>query len=283
MNKIKVLTLKAPSAKLLRQLHKPPSELYIKGAYSPDKPSLAVVGSRKPTSYGRKVVDSLVSGLRGYEVQIVSGLALGVDMLSHQAALTNNLQACAVLPCGIDTVYPRSHAGLAQSILRAGGSLVSEYSGDTTPKRHSFIERNRIIAALSDAVLIPEAALKSGSMHTANFALELGLTVLAVPGPIDSSLSQGTNTLISKGATPVLSAEDILEALSIAGEPKQTKLMFDSPQQQQIYAYLKDSGSSDTGILVKNLGLPASEVQSALSLLELEGTIACSAGQWYLK
>src|SRR5690606_28976050 len=152
---------------------------------------------------GRAVTYKFASELAARGVVIVSGLALGVDSIAHEACIGSGSKTIAVLPVGLEKIYPTSHTHLAKKISQGNGLLVSEYPSGTDPRRENFIARNRIIAALAEGVLITEAAENSGSLHTARFAIELGLPVLAVPGPINSSTSVGTNNLIKAGAIPV--------------------------------------------------------------------------------
>lgn len=174
----------------LREIPSAPKKLYIRGNLNQalESPLLAVVGSRKVSSYGRDITTRLVRDVAGKGVGIISGLALGVDGIAHQAALEMKAPTIAVMPCGLDKIYPSSHFHLGKHILEQGGALISEYPDGTPPLRHHFTERNRLVSGLADAVLITEAAAKSGTMHTANFALEQGKTVLAVPGNITLSL-----------------------------------------------------------------------------------------------
>ena len=173
-------------------------------------------------------------------VGIVSGLALGVDGLAHKAALDAKCTTLAVMPCGLDAIYPQTHFQLGKQILESNGVLISEYPEGTPPLRQHFIERNRLVSGIADAVLITEAAEKSGTLHTANFALEQGKTVLAVPGNITSDLSRGTNNLIKAGALAVTDAHDILITLGINTSKTQTELFGDTEDETTILKLLKD-------------------------------------------
>lgn len=169
-----------------------------------------------------RVTTELAGELANVGVVIVSGLAIGIDGIAHTAALDAGGVCIAVLPCGLDAIYPASHLQLAKRIVQNGGALVSEYPPNTIAYKYDFIARNRIVSALSDAVLIPEAALKSGALHTARFALEQGKEVMAVPGNTTSETSAGTNNLIKTGAGVVTSAEDVLHALGLEAQNKKT-------------------------------------------------------------
>ncbi len=265
----------------LCSLAQPPQQLFVRGAAIDEvlqRPVVAVVGSRKVSQYGRQATEQLVRELARAGVVIVSGLALGVDSIAHKAALDAGGTTIAVLPCGIDTIYPASHFGLAKQILQSGGALVSEYEGRDAPQKYQFIARNRIIAALSDGVLITEAAAKSGSLHTAEFALELGKDVLAVPGNITSRTSEGTNNLIKNGAATVTEVHDLFEALNIA--PIKTSVQLaDTPA--LIYEAIMQQGMS-LDMLAKNTRLDLSTLQQELTSLELQGLINLRPdGQWH--
>src|SRR5688572_6641342 len=215
-NKITLSTSDVPEK--LRNIPNPPKQLFVIGKNVNEllnKPCVTIVGSRKVSAYGRAVTMGLAGELAKSGIVIISGLALGVDSLAHKAALDVGGLTVAVLPSGVDKIYPAAHFGLAKQILQQGGALVSEYPDGTPPLKHQFIERNRIASGLGDALLITEAAEKSGTLHTANFALEQGRPVLAVPGNITSPTSAGTNNLIKAGATPVTGVQDVLLALGL--------------------------------------------------------------------
>lgn len=200
----------------LYALPQPAYKLYVIGNLALLKQkSLAVVGSRAVTPYGREVTNRFVAEAVWSNIPIVSGLALGVDSIAHRAALDAGGSTIAVLPGGINKIYPASHQKLAKEIVEKGGTLISEYPGEMTPHKYHFIARNRIIAGLAHATLITEAAEKSGSLHTAQFALEQGKEVLAVPGSIFSPTSVGTHNLIEQGAQLTRSSEQILNLFAI--------------------------------------------------------------------
>lgn len=224
-----------------------------------------------------------MSGLANQPITIVSGLALGIDSLAHKLALDLKLATVAVLPAGVDKIYPASHQALAERILENGGLLLSEYGPGTRIYKNSFVERNRIISGLSQAVFVPEAAHKSGSLHTANFALDQGREVCAMPGPIDSPLSAGTNQLIKIGATPILSPEGLLEILNLkASQAQRLKLSFDSQNSQKIYAFLIDNPGASQDQISRGTNLLGAQTSSELSLLEIEGYVVCEQGEWRL-
>lgn len=270
---------------VLRNIPSPPKELYVLGNLAPllERPRLAVVGSRKVTPYGKAVTSNLTQAVAGAGVVVVSGLALGVDALAHQAALDVGGFTIAVLACGLDKPYPASHHRLARQILEQGGALISEYPERTPPLQHQFIERNRLVSGLSDGVLITEAAEKSGTLHTASFALEQGKTVMAVPGNITSEFSRGTNQLIKTGATPVTSPEDIFEALGLTSTDEKREILAANAEEAAILAHLK-KGISDGSELQVLSGLDAVLFNQTLTMLEITGKIRpLGAGHWGLQ
>jgi DNA processing protein len=177
----------------LKEIDSPPKQLYVIGAQLAEllsRPTVTIVGSRKPSPYGVEVTAQLASKLTQNGVVIISGLALGVDSIAHKACLQAGGQTIAVLPCGPEAIYPSTHRQLAKQMVEQGGSLVTEYNEGTPPLRQNFIARNRLVSGLGDVVIVTEAAEKSGTLHTANFALSQGKTVMAVPGPITSPTKQ---------------------------------------------------------------------------------------------
>lgn len=270
----------------LRHLAQTPQALYYRGENLDallQEPTLAIVGSRKVSPYGRSVTARLAHDLAQAGVTIVSGLALGVDSIAHTATLDADGKTVAVLPCGIDTVYPAQHYQLAKHIIASGGVLVSEYPGDLRPQKYQFIARNRIIAGLSRGILITEAAVGSGSLHTAEFALELGLEVFAVPGNITSQNSAGTNKLIKNGTTPVTCVEDILEALHITPSPATKRASNFSGDELSIITLLQTQ-PLDGQALQAHTKLKTDSYQQTMTLLEINGHIRKSTdGVWHLR
>lgn len=215
--KSKVITLDNKSyPERLRNIFNPPKQLFIKTLLSDeefkaltDQKIIAVVGSRQVTPYGRKVTTQLTTELVKKGYTIVSGLARGVDGIAHQAALDAGGKTIAVLGTGIDDIYPWEHEALYNSILERGGAIISEWPGKVAIHPRMFLIRNRITAGISEAVLVTEAAIRSGSLNIARQAVEQGKEVFAVPGPIDSLTSEGTNFLIEQGARPVMDINGI--------------------------------------------------------------------------
>ena len=240
-------------------------------------PRVALVGSRKADAYGREVTTKLVSELARAGVVIVSGLAIGIDAIAHQTALDTGGITAAVLPTPLQQIYPSSHLSLAQKIIKQGGTLLSEYPKGTEVFRSNFIERNRIVSGLADILLITEAAVNSGSLHTARFALDQGKTVMVVPGNITSPGSEGCNNLIKSGALPVTQVSDILFELEI--NPKKVILRtFKGSEEEQAVLTLIQQGISEQEELVLTAKLDAAKISQILTMLEINGYIRPQGG-----
>jgi len=238
-----------------------------------DRPKVAVVGSRGVTPYGRAVTAQLSRELAEHGIVIVSGLALGVDGIAHEACLEAGGTTIAVLANGLDKIYPATHTDLGRRLLEQGGTIFSEYPHGTPGLKQNFIARNRIVAGLSDALLITEATEKSGTLHTARFALEQGRDVLVVPGNITSPNSVGTNRLIKSGAIPVTCVDDILYVLGASHLPvEKVRRKGDSPAEQALIDLLY-GGISDGHELLTQSELPAVEFNQILTMLEISGKI----------
>ena len=246
---------------LLRAIHDPPERLYLRGGGDPEllaRPAVAVVGARACSPYGRQVARIVGRGLAAAGVVVVSGMARGVDGEAHRGVLEANGHTVAVLGCGIDRDYPAAHAALAREITE-GSLLVSEYEPGVEPAAWRFPARNRIIAGLCAATIVVEARERSGALITADFALEEGREVFAVPGEITSSLSAGTNALLRLGATPLTATADVLESLGIA-VPR--------PEPRPAHPLLELLPAT-ADELVRATGLSAGEVAAGLAELEL--------------
>lgn len=271
----------------LRTIPQPPRQLYYLGELGPieELKVVSIVGSRGVTPYGRQVTIKFATELAKRGIAIVSGLALGVDAIAHQAALDAGGYTLAVLPSPVQAVYPASNRQLAKRILDQGGALISEYGEDDRSEafKARFIERNRLVAGLADVLLITEASEKSGTMHTANFALEQGRTVMAVPGNITSPTSSGTNNLIKAGALPVTEVEDILSALGLDGKTTQLEILAANPEEQVVLELLK-RGITDSALLLEQSQLAPTIFNQTLTMLEITGKIRpLGAGHWSLK
>ncbi len=269
----------------LAEIADPPKQLYVRGTL-PDPEQyayLAVVGSREYTSYGRAACESLIRGLRGYPVCIVSGLALGIDGIAHKAALGAGLPTVAVPGSGLDdrVLYPAAHRALAHDILAAGGALLSEFEPLWKPRPESFPQRNRIMAGMSRAVLVIEATERSGTLITSRLAAEYNRDVMAVPGPITSATSVGPHMLIKKGAACITKSADILEALSIAEADMHTESVTLSEDEAEVAALLRRSPTARDELL-RALARPTHETNALLAAMELKGLIEERLGLVYL-
>jgi len=265
----------------LRSIHDPPIGLFIRGAASLellDRPSVAIVGARACSPYGSEVGTTFARRLAGAGVVVVSGLARGVDAAAHRGALAAGVTV-AVLGCGIDRDYPIAHASLAAEI-EANGLIVSEYPPGVEPAPWRFPARNRIVAGLADATVVVEARARSGALITADFALEEGREVLAVPGEITSHLSAGSNALLRLGATPATDASDVLEAIGI--ESATAVVSEGRPAGLSATAEAVKTLVADAPVgvdeIVRRTGLGASEVSAALVELELHALVTEAEG-----
>jgi DNA processing protein len=248
---------------LLRAIHDPPARLYLRGAGEARllvQHAVAIVGARACSPYGAQVARRLGRELARAGVVVVSGLARGIDGEAHRGALETDGHTVAVLGCGIDRDYPAAHAELARQIAERS-LLVSEYEPGVEPAPWRFPARNRIVAGLCAATIVVEARERSGALITADFALEEGREVFAVPGEITSALSAGANALLRLGATPLTAASDVLEALGI--EPDPAPVVPQGPLLELLPATADE--------LVRKTGLPPGEVVAALAELELAG------------
>lgn len=267
--------------KLLREIPDRPEALYLRGTLRSEKNLyLAVVGSRRYSPYGREAAESLIAGLAGYPIVIVSGLALGIDAIAHRAALAAHLATIAVPGSGLSeqVLYPATHRALARDILDSGGALLSPFPPDFQATPYSFPERNRVMAGMSHATLIIEAAERSGSLITARLALDYNREVLTVPASIFSENARGTNMLLRLGATPILESAHILEALGIAPETSTTldSGIF-SPDEQRLLELLTHPLSRDE--VIERLKLPARDANVILATLEMRGVITETLGE----
>lgn len=262
---------------LLAAIHDPPPCLYVRGNAPLDAlagPCVAVVGARSCSSYGRSVARSLGRELAAAGLVVVSGMARGVDGEAHRGALDADGVTIAVLGCGVDRDYPAAHAELARRICERG-LVVSEYEPGVEPAPWRFPARNRIIAGLSHATVVVEARERSGALITADFALEEGREVLAVPGEITSALSAGTNALLRLGATPVTRAEDVLEAFGL--EPARSRPPDLGEAAEALLRELRD-GALTADELVRASRLDAAAASAALLELELARLVTLEDG-----
>lgn len=262
---------------LLKNVDAPPLALYVRGALTPgDDLALGVVGTRKASPYGRDAAAFFARSLARQGVTIISGLAHGIDTVAHRGALEAGGRTIAVLGCGIDRVYPLDNAELARQITQHG-ALISEFPVGSKPEAHHFPRRNRIISGLSLGVLIVEAPEESGAMITAALAADQGRDVFAVPGSIFNAGSSGTNRLIQQGAKLVVTVEDILDELNIAHGKVEARALTKqiAPTGENEAPLLKHLGADPLPVddLVRQTGMSAAEVLSALTMLQLQGYI----------
>lgn len=268
----------------LRHIYAPPPVLYLRGMLDPVEPMVALVGTRRPTPYGREVARRLAGDLARNGVTVVSGLAIGIDTEAHQAALAAGGRSVAVLACGLDRVYPPNNRRLAEEIV-AHGALVSDYPPGTLPEPRNFPPRNRIISGLSLGVVVVEAGERSGALITCDFAAEQGREVFAVPGSIFSPTSRGCHDLLAQGARLVRGVEDILEELHLTRAAEQQEVRQIVPE-NAVEATLLGLLSSEP-LHIDELGLqsdlPISLLSSTLTLMELKGLIRHVGGMHYVR
>lgn len=271
---------------LLREIPSPPQQLYHIGAPLAEllkRPRVAIVGSRNVTTYGRQVTTDLAAKLAEQGVVIISGLAIGVDALAHQATLEAGGLAIAVLPSPLDNIMPVSNRQLAKKILDQGGALVSEYPPGEIPFKQNFVARNRLVAGLAQVLLITEASEKSGSLHTARFARDQNKDVLVVPGNITTASSVGTNNLLKSGAGVVTSYMDVLYSLGLQDHKTVARTVHGRNAHEQSVLELMLEGLSDGEQLLEQSHLPTSQFNQVLTMLELGGKIRpLGANHWGL-
>jgi len=257
----------------LKQIYDYPPVLYVKGSLpAEDEPCLAIVGTRRPTIYGRQITEEIVADLTRSKIAVVSGLARGIDSVAHRTALEAGGKTVAVFGSGLDIVYPRENAKLAQAIMEQG-ALVSEHPLGVKPRAENFPLRNRIMSGLSLGVLVVEAGERSGALITAHQAVEQNREVFAIPGSILSPASQGSNRLIQEGAKLVRNYADILQELNLTIVVQQAEIKEFSHGDEFGSAILRQLASEPIHIdeICRRSGLTMQEVSSALAMLELEG------------
>lgn len=271
---------------LLTELADPPKKLYSIGCDLKDITNpVAVVGSRKPTQYGKDMTYRLAYDLAKVGCTVISGLALGIDSIAHRAVLDAGGKTIAVLANGLDRIYPACHTQLAKEIINNNGAIVSENPKGASTLKYHFLARNRIISGLSLGTIITEATQKSGSLTTARMALEQNRVVMAVPGNATSPLSVGTNNLIRMGASLVSTADDIIEALGllVTLPTANKKIIADSPDEGMIIKILLDR-PRDADELSKMVEFDIAWVNRVLTMLEIKGVVACAGGgKWILR
>lgn len=269
---------------LLKQIHQPPFLLYYQGNLDLPDLGLTIVGSRQCTPYGRQAVAQLLQPLNDQSITIVSGLAIGLDSLAHQQALANNLPTVAVVGSGLSqsVLYPRQNISLAEKIINSGGCLISELPPLTRAQAPFFPRRNRIMAGLTQATLVIEADITSGALITVKYALDFNREVLAVPGSIFQTKSEGPNWLIGQGAKIITKPEDLLEFLSlpINRQLEEKVLVFPSDLAKQIYQLIQNNYQTTEQITNKITGFSPTDILVSLSSLELGGFIKKENGNY---
>lgn len=268
----------------LKEIEQPPPVLYARGEITlDDHYAVAIVGTRRVTPYGRQIAEDLAAFLAGQGITVVSGLARGVDAVAHSAALKAGGRTIAVLGSGVDKIYPPEHLQIAEKMMKQG-AVVSDYAVGTPPESANFPPRNRIIAGLSMATVVVEAGETSGALITAEFAAEQGREVFAVPGSILAPQSKGANKLIQQGAHPLLSPQDLTQALNLTrtGDFKAARkaIPADALEAQLLAALGAEPVHVDE---IRNAtGLPIEKVSATLTLMELKGMVRQVGGMSYI-
>lgn len=269
----------------LFEIPEPPKQLRIRGKMPEATYTfLTIVGSRRYSNYGEQVCRTLIKGLRGYPVVIVSGLAMGIDTLAHQTAIENNILTVAFPGSGLDwnNLYPSANRNLAKQILDGGGALISELKDTQTGAIWTFPRRNRLMAGISKATLVIESTNKSGTLITARLALDYNRDLLAVPGPIFNENSEGTNGLLRQGAVPITSTKDLLEALGFSetqnNEQKLQEISDCSTEEKNILILLSN-GPLSRDDLIRATNMSTSEANTTISVMEIKGLIIERLGE----
>jgi DNA processing protein len=267
---------------VLKELADAPIVLFMRGDYhADDRYGIAIVGSRKVTQYGEVVTQRISSELSSAGFSVISGMARGIDTLAHQSALSSGGRTVAVLGSGLDIYYPAENKGLMEKII-CSGCVLSEFPPGTMPNRENFPRRNRLISGLSLGVLVVEATVGSGSLITANHALEQNKEVFAVPGNITSSYSEGTNSLIKQGAKIVLRTEDIIEELApmLKGFIKiRDKKTFAMTEEENCLCSILTREPKHIDLLTRESGVPMHKILNLLLSLEIKGIIRQASGK----
>jgi DNA processing protein len=280
----------------LAETSDPPLLLYVRGKADFTRTAVGIVGTRKPTPYGKRVAARLARDIASAGAVIVSGLARGIDSVAHAAALETETPTWAVIGTGIGRCYPAENADLARAIIERGGAVISEYNFDKGPLQHHFPRRNRIVSGLSRAVAVVEGAAASGALITAKLALEQGREVLAVPGPVDSPQSEGPNMLIKEGAGVLRNATDLLEALpleyrfGLAGQDKDPEGFLAPPpapqgmsDDERTVLELLGTAGATLDAVVEKTGWDVPRAATALFELETKTVVTCLSGVYSRK
>jgi DNA processing protein len=271
--------------KKLKNYDDAPFTLFYKGNILPlnEGHNISIVGSRKYSNYGKDVTKIICKDLCTNNINIISGMAKGIDTFAHESCLENNTYTCAVLGSGLDVVYPKENIKIFNEIIQKG-CVISEFLPGTPPHAYNFPQRNRIISALSDIIIVIEAGEKSGSLITANLALEQGKDVMAVPGSIFSYESKGTNKLIKDGAFPLTCSDDIfnLMGIEIKNEKNTTEVSFDKQTHKEIYGIINDSPLHINDI-IRITNIDIKQLYEVLFEMQIKNQILCLAGNYYVR
>ena len=282
---IKILTWEDQAyPQRLKEIEQPPPVLYIRGDYLPDDLfAVAIVGTRRVTAYGRQITEELAAYLARNGITVVSGLARGVDAIAHQTALKAGGRTLAVLGSGVDKIYPPEHRAMAERMMEQG-AILSDYAPGTPPDASNFPPRNRIISGLSLAVVVIEAGETSGALITAEFAAEQGREIFAVPGSILAPQSKGTNKLIQNGALPLLSVNDLMQALDLTrmGEQKSARKAIPSDETEARLMKVLGEEPLHVDEIRNQAELPIEKVSATLALMELKGLVRQVGGMNYV-
>jgi DNA processing protein len=282
---IKILTWEDDAyPQRLKEIEQPPPVLYLRGEYLPDDLfAVAIVGTRRVTPYGRQITDELSSYLASNGITVISGLARGVDAIAHQSALKAGGRTIAVLGSGVDKIYPPEHRQLAEQMI-SHGAIISDYAPGTPPDASNFPPRNRIVSGLSLAVVVVEAGETSGALITAQFAAEQGREVFAVPGSILAPQSKGTNKLIQRGALPLLSINDLTQALNLTrmGEHKTARKIIPADETEARLMNILSAEPLHVDEIRNQTELPIEKVTATLALMELKGMVRQVGGMNYV-
>ncbi len=266
-------------------INDPPPVLYIRGDLRPDDDwAVAMVGTRHASAYGKEAARLIATDLARAGATVVSGLARGIDAVVHRATLEAGGRTLAVLGSGVDIIYPWENLKLAQDIAEHG-ALISEYPLGTQPEASNFPPRNRIISGLSRGVVVVEAGEQSGALITASYAADQGRDVFAVPGSIFQRGCLGTNRLIRDGATPIVAASDVLEALNLTSVPQQVEahMLFPTDATEAVLLDQLAGDPAHVDAVSRATGLPIATVTSTLALMELKGMVRHTGGMSYIR
>jgi DNA processing protein len=285
MQKIIIKTINSKGSdfpKEFRHLERPVERFFAAGNLDllNRKPRLGIVGTRAITPYGQQVTTDLASAAARAGAVVVSGLALGVDSVAHKAALDVGGDTIAVLPSSLTKIYPASHHGLALRIIRKNGLLISEFEKAEQPMKHYFIQRNRMIAALSDVLLVTEAAMGSGTRHTVDYMVASGKPICAVPGDIYKASSAGTNSLIKHGIEPILSSSDLLAVLGLNENLMKPKYQPENEYEAKILQALTEKPLTFNELVIQTT-LDISVINIHITMLEIRGVISSTNNSWH--